>query len=81
MVTGVVSDNKGGSYGSPSHDRLVYLTSCLIGQHVEAQVKNGSIYSGIFHATNTDKDYGMFRYACVINSFYIEDSDIFLCFS
>ncbi|KAK8465030.1 hypothetical protein PHAVU_010G133101 [Phaseolus vulgaris] len=64
--TGVVSDNKGGSYGSPSHDRLVYLTSCLIGQHVEAQVKNGSIYSGIFHATNTDKDYGIIlKMACL----------------
>jgi len=67
MITGVVTDSKGVSYGSPSHDRLVYLTSCLIGQHVEAQVKNGSIYSGIFHATNTDKDYGMFCYACVID--------------
>ncbi|XP_027907708.1 polyadenylate-binding protein-interacting protein 3-like [Vigna unguiculata] len=64
--TGVVTDSKGVSYGSPSHDRLVYLTSCLIGQHVEAQVKNGSIYSGIFHATNTDKDYGIIlKMACL----------------
>ncbi|TKY64293.1 Polyadenylate-binding protein-interacting protein 4 [Spatholobus suberectus] len=58
-TTGVVTGNKGGSYGSPSHDRLVYLTTCLIGQHVEVQVKNGFIYSGIFHATNTDKDFGI----------------------
>ncbi|KAK7389651.1 hypothetical protein VNO78_24870 [Psophocarpus tetragonolobus] len=57
--TGVVTGNEGGSYGCPSHDRLVYLTTCLIGQHVEVQVKNGSIYSGIFHATNTDKDFGI----------------------
>nr|KYP63669.1 Ataxin-2 isogeny [Cajanus cajan] len=57
--TGFVTDNKVGSYGTPSHDRLVYLTTCLIGQHVEVQVKNGSIYSGIFHATNTDKDFGI----------------------
>jgi len=78
MITGVVPDNKGGSHESPSHDRLVYLTSCLIGQHVEAQVKNGSIYSGIFHATNTDKDYGMFCYACMINSFILMTMIFFL---
>ncbi|KAH1204409.1 Polyadenylate-binding protein-interacting protein 4 [Glycine max] len=58
-LAGVVTGNKGGGYGSPSHDRLVYLTTCLIGQHVEVQVKNGSIYSGIFHATNSDKDFGI----------------------
>ncbi|CAK8535957.1 unnamed protein product [Lathyrus sativus] len=57
--TGVITDTKDGSYESPSHDRLVYLTTCLIGQQVEVQVKNGSIYSGIFHATNTDKDFGI----------------------
>ncbi|XP_054784825.1 polyadenylate-binding protein-interacting protein 3-like isoform X2 [Prosopis cineraria] len=43
----------------PSHDRLVYVTSCLIGQQVEVHVKNGSIYSGIFHATNTERDFGI----------------------
>ena len=26
---------------------------------MEVQVKNGSIFSGIFHATNADKDFGM----------------------
>ncbi|CAL5200045.1 unnamed protein product [Lathyrus oleraceus] len=57
--TGVITDIKDGSYESPSHDRLVYLTTCLIGQQVEVQVKNGSIYSGIFHATNTAKDFGI----------------------
>jgi len=55
-----VTGSKGGSYESPSRDRLVYLTTCLIGHQVEVQVKNGSIYSGIFHATNTEKDFGMF---------------------
>jgi len=44
------------------HDRLVYVTTCLIGQQVQVQVKNGSIYSGIFHATDTHKDFGMFFY-------------------
>ncbi|KAK4267247.1 hypothetical protein QN277_024052 [Acacia crassicarpa] len=52
MVTGNIGDG-------PSHDRLVYVTTCLIGQQVEVHVKNGSIYSGIFHATNTEKDFGI----------------------
>ncbi|XP_027335060.1 polyadenylate-binding protein-interacting protein 3-like [Abrus precatorius] len=64
--TGVMTGNKGGSYESTSRDRLVYLTTCLIGQQVEVQVKNGSIYSGIFHATNTDKDFGIIlKMACL----------------
>ncbi|KAI4329137.1 hypothetical protein L6164_021433 [Bauhinia variegata] len=57
--TGAVTGTKGGSYESPSHDRLVFLTTCMIGQLVEVQVKNGSIYSGIFHAANADKDFGV----------------------
>ena len=48
-------------YESPSRDRLVYVTTCLIGHQVEVQVKNGSIYSGVFHATN-EKDFGMFSF-------------------
>ncbi|KAJ1407124.1 LsmAD domain, partial [Sesbania bispinosa] len=55
----VLPGSKGGRYESPSHDRLVYLTTCLIGHQVEVQVKDGSIYSGIFHATNTDRDFGI----------------------
>ncbi|MED6112913.1 Polyadenylate-binding protein-interacting protein 3 [Stylosanthes scabra] len=57
--TGAVTGSKGGSYESPSHDRLVYVTTCLIGHQVEVQVKNGSMYSGIFHATNADNDFGI----------------------
>lgn len=51
----------GGKLGSggPSLDRIVYITTCLIGHHVEVQVKDGSIYTGILHATNSGKDFGM----------------------
>ncbi|KAL2332243.1 hypothetical protein Fmac_019824 [Flemingia macrophylla] len=59
VVTGAVTGSKGGSFESPSRDRIVYVTTCLIGHQVEVQVKNGSIYSGIFHATNADKDFGI----------------------
>ncbi|XP_057977688.1 polyadenylate-binding protein-interacting protein 3-like [Malania oleifera] len=56
---GELTGSKSGGYGSPSRDRLVYFTTCLIGHDVEVQVKNGSIYSGIFHATNAEKDFGI----------------------
>ncbi|TYK07254.1 polyadenylate-binding protein-interacting protein 3 isoform X1 [Cucumis melo var. makuwa] len=57
--TRTLAGSKDGSFGSSSHDRLVYLTACFIGQHVDVQVKNGSVYSGIFHSSNTDKDFGI----------------------
>lgn len=58
--TAVGTVKKGVGYESPLCDRLVYLTTCLLGHHVEVQVKNGSIYSGIFHAANAEKDFGMY---------------------
>lgn len=73
-----MTGNKSGSDESPSHDRLVYLTTCLIGHQVEVQVKNGSIYSGIFHATDTDKDFGMFCLVCAIDFDDIEDNNTFI---
>jgi len=54
-----VNGNKIGGCENPSRDWLVYLTACFIGHHVEVQVKNGSVFSGIFHATNAAKDFGM----------------------
>ncbi|WOL14204.1 polyadenylate-binding protein-interacting protein 4-like [Canna indica] len=48
---------KAGRITSPSRDRLIYVLSCLVGRHVEVHVKNGSIISGIFHATNADRDF------------------------
>ncbi|XP_012829951.1 PREDICTED: polyadenylate-binding protein-interacting protein 4 isoform X1 [Erythranthe guttata] len=47
-----------GGLESPSRDRLMYLTTCLIGHQVEVQVLDGSIFSGIFHATNAE-DFGI----------------------
>ncbi|XP_059645106.1 polyadenylate-binding protein-interacting protein 4-like isoform X2 [Cornus florida] len=56
---GVMSGSKGRGNDSPSRERLVYLTTCLIGHQVEVQVKDGSIFSGLFHATNADRDFGI----------------------
>lgn len=60
--TSRITNNTGskiGGYASPSRDRLVYISTCFIGHHVDVQVKNGSIYSGIFHAANAEKDFGI----------------------
>ncbi|XP_009372375.2 polyadenylate-binding protein-interacting protein 3 isoform X1 [Pyrus x bretschneideri] len=54
-----LTSSKSGNSESPSRDRLVYMTTCLIGHNVEVQVKNGSVYYGIFHATNAEKDFGI----------------------
>ncbi|KAK6787395.1 hypothetical protein RDI58_015920 [Solanum bulbocastanum] len=56
QFTGV---GKGGAYQSLSHDRLVYFTTCLVGHQVEVQVMDGSVLSGILHATNAEKDFGI----------------------
>ncbi|KAH9322101.1 hypothetical protein KI387_016740 [Taxus chinensis] len=56
---GSVSGNRGGEPERTRHDRFVFVTMLLIGQPVEVQVKDGSIYSGIFYTANTGKDYGI----------------------
>ena len=62
---GIQTGNKGG-VESPSRDRLVYMTTCLIGHQVEVQVTDGSVFSGIFHATNAEKDFGTFYNICIV---------------
>ncbi|KAE8655472.1 putative Nuclear transcription factor Y subunit A-3 [Hibiscus syriacus] len=54
-----VAGGKSGGNESSSRDRIVYLTTCLIGHMVEVHVKNGSVYTGIFHATDAEKDFGI----------------------
>jgi hypothetical protein len=51
---------KVGVYESPSRERLIYLTTCLIGHPVEVQLKNGSVYSGTCYTTNVEKEFGKF---------------------
>ena len=51
---------KVGGYETPSRDRLIFSFASIIGHNVEVQSKNGSIYSGIFHGTNCEKDFGKF---------------------
>lgn len=50
---------KTGGTINPSRDRLIYVISYLLGLRVEVHVRNGSIISGIFHATNAEKDFAI----------------------
>ncbi|XP_024453823.1 polyadenylate-binding protein-interacting protein 3 isoform X4 [Populus trichocarpa] len=50
---------KVGVYESPSRERLIYLTTCLIGHPVEVQLKNGSVYSGTCYTTNVEKEFAI----------------------
>ncbi|XP_038724821.1 polyadenylate-binding protein-interacting protein 3-like isoform X3 [Tripterygium wilfordii] len=71
IVTGASVGGKVGIFEGPSRDRLVYMTTCLIGQPVEVQLKDGSIYSGIFHAglvhpSTADREFGVIlKMACL----------------
>ncbi|CAH8359925.1 unnamed protein product [Eruca vesicaria subsp. sativa] len=54
-----VSNGEAGSLKGHLGDGLVYLTTCKIGHTVEVHLKNGSVYSGIFHAADVEKDFGI----------------------
>ncbi|GKV00832.1 hypothetical protein SLEP1_g13452 [Rubroshorea leprosula] len=58
-VPSAVVGGKLGGCESPPRDRLVYLATCLIGHPVEVHVRSGSIFTGIFHATDSEKDFGI----------------------
>ncbi|XP_028759524.1 uncharacterized protein LOC114748019 [Neltuma alba] len=40
-------------------EALLFATLCIIGLPVDVYVKDGSVYSGIFHTASVDKDYGI----------------------
>ncbi|KAF5727962.1 hypothetical protein HS088_TW21G00102 [Tripterygium wilfordii] len=41
------------------NEALLYVTLCMIGFPVDVQVKDGSVFSGIFHTTSVDKEFGI----------------------
>ncbi|XP_048234942.1 uncharacterized protein LOC8282898 isoform X3 [Ricinus communis] len=40
-------------------ETLLFATMCIIGLPVDVHVRDGSVYSGIFHTASVDKDYGI----------------------
>lgn len=41
------------------NDALLLTTMCLIGLSVDVHIKDGSVYSGIFHTVSVNDPYGM----------------------
>ncbi|XP_061357712.1 uncharacterized protein LOC133302014 isoform X2 [Gastrolobium bilobum] len=41
------------------NEALLFATMCIIGLPVDVHVKDGSVYSGIFHTASVDADYGI----------------------
>ncbi|KAF8083830.1 hypothetical protein N665_0750s0016 [Sinapis alba] len=58
-VKNTESGGKAGSVDTPSRDPFVYLTTCKIGHRVQVHLKNGSVYSGIFHAADMENKFGI----------------------
>ena len=47
------------SSSSIVNDALLLTTMCIIGFPVDVHIKDGSVYSGIFHTASVDDHYGM----------------------
>ncbi|XP_068668409.1 uncharacterized protein [Aristolochia californica] len=53
------SEHADGTSAPKLSDALLFTTMCIIGLPVEVQVKDGAIYSGIFHTACVEEDYGI----------------------
>ncbi|GLT59389.1 hypothetical protein SLA2020_322100 [Shorea laevis] len=57
---GRVEKESTASTSSPSStESLLFATLCLIGLPVDVHVKDGSVYSGVFHTASVEKGYGI----------------------
>ncbi|PON98123.1 Ataxin 2, SM domain containing protein [Trema orientale] len=52
------SPSSSSSASSTSED-LLYATLCLIGLHVDVQVRDGSVYSGVFHTASLENGFNI----------------------
>lgn len=58
---------KAGSMDISSRDPFEYQATCHIGHHVEVHLKDGAVYSGVFHATDVENKFGIvLKMACLI---------------
>jgi hypothetical protein len=65
-------------------EALIFATLCIIGLPVDVHVKDGSVYSGIFHTASAEDEYGMSYMLCSyfhwVSEFFVELVGIFLGF-
>ncbi|XP_062076658.1 polyadenylate-binding protein-interacting protein 3 isoform X2 [Humulus lupulus] len=53
------SNDNPSSSSSSLNEALLFATMCIIGLHVDVHVKDGSVYSGIFHTASVENEYGI----------------------
>lgn len=46
--------------GATLRDALLFTTMCIVGLPVNVYIKDGGVYSGIFHTACVDDEYGEF---------------------
>lgn len=59
----LTEDHNSTSIGGSLSEALLFTTFRLIDLRVDVHVKDGSIYSGIFHTASVDADYGAFPFS------------------
>ncbi|KAK7305097.1 hypothetical protein VNO77_42997 [Canavalia gladiata] len=53
------TENHTSSSASSLSEVLLFTTMCIVGLPVDVHIKDGSVYSGIFHTASVDADYGI----------------------
>ncbi|PON65217.1 Ataxin 2, SM domain containing protein [Parasponia andersonii] len=53
------SPSSSSSSSSSTSEDLLYATLCLVGLHVDVQVRDGSVYSGVFHTASLENDFNI----------------------
>lgn len=67
-------DTSSSSSSSSLSEALIFATLCIIGLPVDVHVKDGSVYTGIFHTACVEEEYGMSfklcsHFLCVLELF------------
>lgn len=63
-----ITENHTSSSSSSSDslsEALLFTTMCIVGHPVDVHVKDGSVYSGIFHTASVHADYGSLPFSLV----------------
>ena len=55
-------NNKAEEENCSMNEALLFATMCIIGLPVDVHLKDGSVYSGIFHTASVEKEYGVFYF-------------------
>lgn len=61
-------------------EALLFATMCIIGLPVDVHVRDGSVYSAIFHTASVENEYGVFSSGFNVFSRMVNFLELFLGF-